>query len=434
MQRYESYKDSGVAWLGEVPRHWEVKRHLGLFDERKEVNRPDMELLSVTINRGVIKQEEITKKKDSSNEDKSKYKVMRKDDLVYNKMRMWQGAIGQSAYDGIVSPAYVILKPRDQLYSRFFHYLFRTGSFIDEANRNSYGLCLDMNSLRYEDFKNIYSPVPPKTDVKRIVNFLDQKTAEIDAAIAKKEHLIELLKEQKSILINQAVTRGLNPNVPMKDSGVEWIGQIPAHWNLNRLKFLFTKMEQGWSPQCFNYEATAETWGVLKVGCVNHAVFIESENKQLPPELNPLIDYKIHVGDILISRANSIELVGSAALVKDITKNLLLCDKLYRVRPVLAKIIPEYMILLLRSTFARIWIQNGANGASPSMQNIGQDVIKNLVVPLPSLREQEDIIMKTSTIEKNQMQVEHTLLKEILLLNEFKKSIIANAVTGKFKV
>lgn len=138
MQRYESYKSSGVKWLGDIPENWDVCRNIGLFDERKEINQPDMELLSVTINRGVIKQEEITEKKDSSNEDKSKYKVVRKDDLAYNKMRMWQGAIGRSEYEGIVSPAYVILSPRDRLYSRYYHYLYRTEAFIAEANRNSY--------------------------------------------------------------------------------------------------------------------------------------------------------------------------------------------------------------------------------------------------------------------------------------------------------
>ncbi len=223
--KYDRYKDSGAEWLGEVPEHWTVTRNLGLFNERKEVNQPRMELLAVTIKQGVIKQSEITRKKDSSNDDKSKYKVVRKGDLAYNKMRMWQGAIGESKYDGIVSPAYIILNTKNKLYSRYFHYLYRTELFIKEANRNSYGLCDDMNSLRYEDFKTIYSPTPPEQDVVRIVAFLDEKTAEIDAAIAKKQALIQLLNEKKAILINRAVTKGLNPNVKMKHSGVAWIGK-----------------------------------------------------------------------------------------------------------------------------------------------------------------------------------------------------------------
>jgi type I restriction enzyme S subunit len=243
MRRHESYKSSGVKWIGDIPGSWDVSRNIGLFDERKDVNQPEMELLSVTINRGVIKQEEITEKRDSSNEDKSKYKVVRKDDLAYNKMRMWQGAIGRSEYEGIVSPAYVILSPRDNLYSRYYHYLYRTEAFIAEANRHSYGLCLDMNSLRYEDFKTIYSPVPPRPEVESIVAFLDKKTAEINDAIAKKERLIGLLNEQKGILINQAVSLGLNPKATIRASGVKWIGQVPSHWKVIRAKYLFREMD-----------------------------------------------------------------------------------------------------------------------------------------------------------------------------------------------
>lgn len=236
--KYERYKDSGVEWLGEVPEHWEVRRNLGVFDERKECNRPEEELLSVTVSRGIIRQSEITAKKDSSNDDKSKYKVVRIGDLAYNKMRAWQGALGISAFNGIVSPAYVVLTPRNQRLSKYFHYLYRTPQFVTEANRLSYGLCDDMNSLRYEHFKTSYTPLPPDDEIDRIVAFLDQKTAEIDALIAKKQRQIELLDEQKAILINRAVTRGLNPNAKLKPSGIEWIGDIPEHWTAPRLSHI----------------------------------------------------------------------------------------------------------------------------------------------------------------------------------------------------
>ena len=198
--KYKRYKDSGVEWLGEVPEHWEVRRNLGVFDERKECNQPEEELLSVTVSRGIIRQSEITAKKDSSNDDKSKYKVVRVGDLAYNKMRAWQGALGISEFNGIVSPAYVVLTPRNQKLSKYFHYLYRTPQFITEANRLSYGLCDDMNSLRYEHFKTSYSPLPPDNEIDRIVAFLDQKTAEIDALIAKKQRQIELLKSGELFL------------------------------------------------------------------------------------------------------------------------------------------------------------------------------------------------------------------------------------------
>ena len=216
--RYARYRDSGVEWLGEIPEHWDVQRNLGVFLERNERGRPNDELLSITIKRGVIRQSEITTKKDSSNEDKSKYKILKKGDLAYNKMRAWQGALGISPYNGIVSPAYIILQPKNPNLSKYFHYLYRTPQFITEANRISYGLCDDMNSLRYDDFKGSHSPLPPDDEVDRIVTFLDRKTAEIDALIAKKQRQIELLDEQKAILINLAVTRGIvNSEFGMKN-------------------------------------------------------------------------------------------------------------------------------------------------------------------------------------------------------------------------
>jgi len=161
-------RDSGVPWIGRIPNGWRAVRNLGPFDERKTVNCPEEELLSVTIERGIIRQSEVTTKKGSSNEDESKYKPVERDDLAYNKMRMWQGAIGRSDYRGIISPACIILRPRDRRYSRYFHYLYRTRQLIEEVNRHGYGLCLDMNSLRYEHFKTMYSPVPPPEVMDRI--------------------------------------------------------------------------------------------------------------------------------------------------------------------------------------------------------------------------------------------------------------------------
>jgi type I restriction enzyme S subunit len=240
---YDRYKDSGIEWIGEVPEHWEVRRNLGVFDERKECNQPEEELLSVTVSRGIIRQSEITAKKDSSNDDKSKYKVVRVGDLAYNKMRAWQGALGISEFNGIVSPAYVVLTPRNKTLSKYFHYLYRTPQFITEANRLSYGLCDDMNSLRYEHFKTSYSPLPPDDEIDRIVAFLDQKTAEIDILIAKKQRQIELLDEQKAIIINRAVTRGLNPKAKLKPSGIEWIGEIPEHWETRQVRHLFDNLD-----------------------------------------------------------------------------------------------------------------------------------------------------------------------------------------------
>lgn len=239
MQPYPLYKDSGVPWLGEVPEHWNVLPNRALFTEVKERNRPEEQMLSVTITKGIIRQRALladSSKKDSSNQDKSAYKLVRPGDIAYNKMRAWQGAIGASDYQGIISPAYVVQRPREGADPRYFHYLLRTPTFAKEAERWSYGITSDMWSLRPEHFKMIYGCLPPLPEQAAIVRFLDHADRRIRRLILAKQKLIKLLEEQKLAIIHCAVTRGLDPNVRLKSSGVEWLGDVPEHWTLARLK------------------------------------------------------------------------------------------------------------------------------------------------------------------------------------------------------
>jgi type I restriction enzyme, S subunit len=425
MRQYESYKPSGVEWIGDIPENWDVCRNIGLFDERKEINQPDMELLSVTINRGVIKQEEITEKKDSSNEDKSKYKVVRKDDLAYNKMRMWQGAIGRSEYEGIVSPAYVILSPRDTLYSRYYHYLYRTEAFIAEANRHSYGLCLDMNSLRYEDFKTIYSPVPPRTEVERIVTFLDQKTAEIDAAIAKKERLIELLNEQKIALISATTTRGLNRNATQKDSKVEWMGNIPAHWSISSLG-LQAKIFAGGTPD----RARSQYWGGdipwLKTGevnfnrintaeeCITRAGVRNSAAKIAPPDTLLMAMYGQGVTRGRVAILDTPSAFNQACVGIVFGKN----------------ITTEFGFYFFYGAYS--FLRDSGN--ETSQMNLSSGAISKFKIAIPPESEQVAICNYLREATKTIEQAEIANKKSIETLVKLKTCLVADVVSGKCKV
>jgi len=210
---YSAYKDVGLHWVSSIPEHWSFTRNIALFEERESKNHPEKELLAVTIAYGVVKQAELaelTERKNTASDDKTNYKLVKPGDLAYNKMRMWQGAIGISPYEGIVSPAYVILKAKATIDPRYFHYQFKTPGFISEAGRYSYGLCDDMNSLRFKDFKTLYSVHPPLKEQCAIADFLDHETAKIDHLIAKQERLIELLKEKRHAVISHAVRAGGN--------------------------------------------------------------------------------------------------------------------------------------------------------------------------------------------------------------------------------
>ncbi|EKF73683.1 type I restriction-modification methylase s subunit [Alcanivorax hongdengensis A-11-3] len=287
-----------------------------------------------------------------------------------------------------------------------------------------------MDSSAYLNERIAY---PPLDEQKAIARFLDHKTAQIDALIAKKQSLLDKLAEQRTALISQAVTKGLDPSVPLKDSGVDWLGEIPAHWMMTKLRFVINDIEQGWSPQCHNQSADEDQWGVLKVGCVNGEEFNPNENKALPEDLEPRQRYEIKPGDILVSRANTKELLGSAALVKTIQKKLLLCDKLYRIKPS-EKVDSSYLLRFLRSSIARYQYEKDATGTSGSMQNIGQDTIKNLSLPLPPLPEQISIA-KTLQHEYTKGLVVETKIKSVIhRLQEYRSTLITNAVTGKIDV
>ena len=193
IKSYKSLKPSEAEWVDVIPSHWSVVKNRELFDERIERGGLAEELLSVTQDRGIIKQSEDGKK-DSSNEDKSKYKRVLIGDIVYNKMRMWQGAVGYSLFNGIVSPAYVVLKPRKKIYTKFFYYLFKTPHFIEQSKKFSYGLCDDMNSLRFEDFRNMTSICPNYDEQVEIADTLEGRFKKLDDLFLKKAKLIETLR------------------------------------------------------------------------------------------------------------------------------------------------------------------------------------------------------------------------------------------------
>ncbi|MPB16276.1 restriction endonuclease subunit S [Campylobacter upsaliensis] len=234
------YKPSGIKWLGEIPQSWENVSIRSCFTESNQrCNTDSYPLLSVTIANGIIYQDNIENKKDISNDDKSNYKIVPLNAVAYNKMRMWQGAVGVNTLTtGIVSPAYIVAIPNEKILPNFVSYLFKSKIMIGEFDKNSYGLCLDMNNLRYDDFRNIKIPLPPLQEQKEIAEFLDSKCEKIQNYIDKKQKLITLLQEKKQALINEVVTKGLNPNIEFKNSEIEYLGLIPHHWEVRRMKFM----------------------------------------------------------------------------------------------------------------------------------------------------------------------------------------------------
>ncbi|GJL62590.1 MAG: restriction modification system DNA specificity domain-containing protein [Nitrospirales bacterium] len=435
LRPYSAYKNSGVPWLGKVPKHWEVRKLRGILRRVTERNRPDLPLLSVVRERGVIRRD-ITNEAENHNyipDDLTNYKVVQVGQFAMNKMKAWQGSYGVSQFKGIVSPAYYVFN-LSGVDGRFFHSAIRSRAYVPSFTQASDGVRTGQWDLAEARMREIGFAIPSLSEQTAIVRFLDHYDRKIRRYIRAKQKLIKLLEEQKQAIIHRAVTRGLDPNVRLKPSGVDWLGDIPEHWEVRRLKEVTTPIEQGWSPQCDAWSAAEHEWGVLKVGCVNGDKFDEGQNKKLPSTLTPIPELEVQDGDILVSRANTRELLGLATLVVNPRQRLMLCDKLFRFRVKSKRIDPQFLVYAIRQKTSRAQIESSTNGASDSMQNIGQDVVRNLWLSLPSLDEQRKILVRlevqTSAIVTTIAQAH----QEISLLREYRTRLIADVVTGKLDV
>ena len=322
-----------------------------------------------------------------------------------------------------------VFEPGPELDGSFLAWLCRAEPLNDQFKLGANGVT--RFGLGQNPMKNAFIALPPLGTQRRIARFLDEKTARIDTLIEKKRELLDRLAEKRQALITRAVTKGLNPDVPMKSSGIDWLGEIPAHWGVQRLRFSIEKIEQGWSPQCENRPVKPDEWGILKVGCVNGECYNESENKALPPGLDIIERYEVKKGDILVSRANTKELLGSASLVESTQGKIIFSDKLYRLSISKRSVDLKYLINLLRSPLSRFQYEQDATGTSGSMQNIGQDTIKNLIHPLPPFQEQKEIGTQLKKIGDKEAELQSQISLSISSLNEYRSALITAAVTGR---
>lgn len=437
LKPYPDYKDSGVQWLGSVPAHWLILPNRTLFTEVKDRDHPKESLLSVTIRKGVVRQEDLlanTSKKDSSNEDKSKYKLVQPLDIAYNKMRAWQGAIGVSNYRGIVSPAYIVVRPRREQNPNYFHYLLRTPAFAKEAERWSYGITSDQWSLRSEDFKQIYCSTPPVEEQEIIVRFISYFDRLINGLIRSKRRLIELLNEQKQVIIHRAVTRGLDPNVRLKPSGIEWLGDVPEHWEIISLGRCLGNIEQGRSPVAAEGYVEEDQWAVVTLSSVKKGIFWPNEHKPIPNSIEVPAKLEVKKGDFLLTRSNTRSLVGDVCVVGNTRPRLMLCDLIYRLELSPEQLHSRFLMYQLLSQSGRCQIEADARGSSSTMVKLSHGHIRRWVVTKPPLYVQTNIVAYLDKIISDTDSTIHRVEHTIALLREYRTRLIADVVTGKLDV
>jgi len=441
------FENAGLSWLSAIPSHWRLQQlrylsdiRFSNVDKKSDENELPVQLCNYT---DVYYNQLITAhiafmEATATQEEIEKFGLRAGDVLVTKDSESW---------DDIAIPAYVpetlpnvicgyhlaLIRADDIQLGRFLAWAFASSAVAYQFNIAASGIT--RYGLSQQSIKDAWFPVPPLAEQRAIADFLDRETAQIDALIARKQRLLDLLAERRLALITRAVTKGLDSAAPMKDSGIEWLGEIPEHWDVNLFKRYLIFVEQGWSPQCENTPAELDEWGVLKVGCVNYGQFKPEENKVLPKDVEPEVMYEIQAGDLLVSRANTRELLGSAAVVPDdVRPRLLLCDKLYRLHLVEVKAVATFLAYAMSTPYVRLQIEIDATGASASMQNISQDTISNLVLAVPPLAEQVAI---AHHLEEQLMRLDRLIeqVKSIIVrLQERRVALINEAVTGKIRV
>lgn len=427
MERYSEYKDSGVKWLGEIPSHWELLKSKYLWKETFENSTSGKEdLLSVSQYTGVTKS-----KADSRSESLIGYKIVHKDDLVINIMLAWLGGLGVSSDEGVVSPAYCTYKLIRDYNPKFLHYLYKTPMYLAEFARHSTGVVPSRWRMYTDDFGQVVSLLPPVEEQDAIVRYLDAATSKIDKAIAMQQKMIDLLNERKQIIIQNAVTKGLDENVEMKDSGVEWIGMIPKHWEIKRLKYVMHSYGRIGFRGYGTDDIVDEGQGAITLSPSNiqdssmdysKKTYLSWKKYYESPEI------MIKNGDVLMVKTGSS--YGKCAVVKDLPMECTINPQLVVFKE--HKEFSEFLAYSFQTTFAKCFINTSVIGGT--IPTISQEKINNYIFPFPSKSEQQAIV---AYLDKEMQRFDSAITncqRQITLLQERKQIIINEVVTGKVKV
>lgn len=417
---YPEYKDSGQPFLGEIPAHWDLFRNGRLFSQRNETGFGELPILEVSLKTGVRVRDMENLKRKQVMSDKEKYKRAAQGDIAYNMMRMWQGAVGVAPVDGLVSPAYVVVRPFPEVDCRYFSYLFRTASYMNEVDAYSRGIVKDRNRLYWQDFKRMPSPVPPVEEQRHIARFLDAVNSKVQRFIRNKRRLIELLKEQKQNVINQAVTRGLDPKVKFKPSGVEWIGDIPGHWEVRRLKYL-TDFLNGIAFKPGDWKDNGIP--IIRIQNLNGSeAFNYTDREDLPDEL------LVQRGDILFAWSGN-KGTSFGSFMWDNDYPAYLNQHIFKLREF--KLHSRYFYYQLRAVTRHV--EEQAQGII-GLVHITKPELGAIYVPLPDISEQAQIAAYLDSQFATINQAITRAQREIELMREYRTRLISDVVTGQVDV
>tara|TARA_B100001287_G_scaffold276483_1_gene287503 strand:+ start:812 stop:2080 length:1269 start_codon:yes stop_codon:yes gene_type:complete len=406
-----------------VPEEWSIIP-CGVFFKQKSIKNTEGEMnLSVYRDYGVIPKDSRDDNHNRVSEDTSNYKLVEPGDFVLNKMKGWSGSLGVSEYRGIVSPSYTVLEPVREIHNKYFHYLLRSETYRQMYESLSYGVRIGQWELHYHDFKQIPSLYPPIDEQELISRYLDKKTEQVDSLIEKIQKKIELLKEKRTSLINHYVTKGLDPNVEMRESEIDWVGRIPTDWKCLPLKFI-SEINTGTTPKTSNtdfYNGGQHLW--IKPGNLNEFCEILDTEQKLTPlglEESRLLDKN----SVLICGIGTIGKFGFSSQM--VTTN----QQIHGVCFDSTRLNPRYGLYLC-SIMTEELIKNSEKVVI-SILNKGN--LERLKIPVPSLSEQNQIVNFLETKVSSTTRRIELETQKADLLDEYLQSLISSVVTGKIRV
>lgn len=429
-------KDSGVVWIDKVPSNWELTKAKNIFNQRNERGNANEVLLSATQMYGMIPQEQLEGVVQTKEEtDLQTFKTVHINDYVIS-LRSFQGGFEASDYEGVCSPAYQVFYNTKKINHKYFRYLFKSDGFIEKMNSLTVGIREGKN-IQYKDFAQSIIPYPPYVEQLKIADYLDLKCAQIDSIISKQEAIIEKLKEYKLSVITEAVTKGLNPNVEMKESGVEWIGEIPKEWICCRIKNIYANVKNPIKVGPFGSQLTTVDYVeegkwvytqrvVLDNNFKTNDTFISEEKYE------QMKGFSVEEGDILITTRGT-GTTGHIAKVPYEYCEGILHPCLMRIKIDENKCMYRFLYHVFEnSAYIRKQI-DFANNTS-SLPVLYSYTLNNLYIALPSIEKQTELVNymdNVCNIVDKKISISEALIEK---MKEYKKSLIYEMVTGKKEV
>jgi type I restriction enzyme S subunit len=419
LKGYKEYREINTQWLPSIPKNWTSLKIGELFDQRRVIVS-DKKYAPLTVGKmGVVPQlSTVAKSNDSDNR-----KLVKSGDYVINSRSDRKGSSGLSSYDGSVSLINIVLTPRAGD-GRYYHYLLRSHYWVEEFYRNGRGIVADLWTTRFSEMKSIVLPIPSRPEQDQIGRYLDWKVSMINKYINAKKKQIELLKEQKQAIINQAVTKGLDPKVPMKDSGIEWLGKIPAHWEVVSLRRVAQSVKTGGTPNGASEESFSEDgadW--YTPGDFTDDIFLKKSIRKLS---------KLGEKEVKFFPPNAIFIIGIGGTLGKVavSKQVASCNQ--QINVIICKTFYNELFLAYYLKLVKSHIFNTAKYTTLPILN--QEETKNIPVLLVGFIEQKNIIDYLITIENSLDIFISSLENQITFIQEYRTRLISDVVTGKVNV